>query len=305
LVATIDNGEVRVWRMLSGQLLRTARIASSRLMAGEFSPDGAVLTLRLATGNWRSRTETALFLRINDGAVHSTTRAHDWQFSADGRLIGWHTSPPSSTGWTPPQIFDLVSWSPILASDSLSYWLFGASPPTLVTRSEAGGVLRVWRWSRGQLERIIEVPSVVSSALSPDGARISVVDNKGTIATYRLDDGHREWEYATGISGGIKLAYGAADRTLLAFVPLRSPPAGGSHTVKGTLWLLQADNGAPMAVIGRTIDHALSADRQRVVVATSEILGLTPTIYNLWRLDDGTLLESSPLWPELLPQRWR
>jgi WD40 repeat protein len=316
------SGDVRLWRVADGRLLRTLE-ARGGVVSVAFSPDGATL----ASGSFDSPVQ---LWRVADGRLLRTLEGHTgpvWSlaFSPDGATLA---STGGSSEWSEDNTVRL--WR--VADGSLLRTLeghtggvnsvaFSPDGATLASGSDDTTV-RLWRVADGSLLRALEghTGRVTSVAFSPDGATLASGSWDNTLRLWRVSDGaplralegHKSGVKSVAFSpDGATLASASWDTTLrlwrvsdgallrtleghtesvnsVAFSPDGATLASGAGDGAVRLW--RVSDGALLRTLeghaGGVNSVAFSPDGATLASGSGD------TTVRLWRVSDGTLLRT-------------
>lgn len=183
------DGDVRLWWVADGSLLRTMEGHTASVYSVAFSPDGEML----ASASWD---KTVRLWRVADGSLLDTLEGHTASvnsvaFSPDGTILA-----SASTDGT-VRLWRVADGSPLrmLRGNAICWAVMedvAFSPDGEMLASGAmDGRVRVWRTTDGSLLHILEGHTdwVKGVAFSPNGEMLASGSADGTVRLWRLADG--------------------------------------------------------------------------------------------------------------------
>ncbi|HSH82642.1 MAG TPA: WD40 repeat domain-containing protein [Herpetosiphonaceae bacterium] len=183
LASTDHNGQVQVWNVADGSLVRT--LAGYRVA---YAPDGRVL----ATADNRQ----IHLWQAADGAKLATLSGHgSWvmglAFSPDGTLLASASRDKTVRVW---RVEDGKLLHTMPGHTAYVYTVAWAPDGRLLASSSYDGTVRLWRMPSGELARTITTSGAIvhGVAFSPDGSRLVSAQHDGTLRVWRTGDGTQE-----------------------------------------------------------------------------------------------------------------
>jgi WD40 repeat protein len=272
LLAGLDNQELAVWDLISGQLVfsNTRRAEESRVFFAADKAEvytvessGLVTVYEAATG--RSQTS---FQTLADFAGQVA------YYSEDGWLaVGNRTGQVQV--WDPLERQSLVT---IVAHDGpVQQMAFSGDGERLATLS-VDHQIKVWDWRQSDLRATFtnDVP-VLSLAFAPDGQVVAA----GTASTIRL------WSLATGDLAHV-LPTGADAIQVMAFSPSGQVVVNGGQIADMQVWdVAQGKLAAQLPGVGR--DRLSLAFAPNGDLLLTSVLGKGVTLWNLATLTGNTV----------------
>jgi WD40 repeat protein len=237
---------VRVWRATGRQDVSVLHGHTGAVVDVAFAPGGrrlASLSSKVATGPWAGDEKVRVW-EVDPGATLPVLRGHTSYvypvaYSPDGRWIasgGWDEAVAGKGAHPSLRLWDAATGEPcaVLPHPGIVRTLaFGPAGDWLVTDSDQDGRLRIWDVATGRPRPAIQTrpgATLHAVAVSPDGARIAVLEQGGEGAV---------WDVATGAEV-VRLRMGAGhDSKALAYSPDGQWLAGTSTDQK-TVCLWQA-----------------------------------------------------------------
>ena len=263
LATASDDGYVRLWNPVTGQLVRKLSVVASDVIWGlAFSPDGKLLAT--ASGDGYARLWNPATGKPAGPAIHAANGdtglgVTGVAFSSDGKLLATASGDGYARLWNPatgkpagPAIH--------AAGKDASFRLAFSSDGKLLATASGDGYARLWNPATGQLVgRPLSVPSPAGAdpgvAFSPDGKLLATTGNQ-----------LRLWNPATGQLVGRPLNT-SSESQAVSFSPAGNLLAFGDLGGNVEIWNL---------VTGQTTGQSLSTD--------ADGLAFSP---------DGTLLASA------------
>ncbi len=220
LASGSGDGTVQLWRVESGELVRTLKGHTSSVWSVAFSPDGRLLASGSGNGIvrlWRVGTgKEVQTLEGHTGKVYSVA------FSSGGLLLASGSEDKMVRMWD-VESGKLVR---VLGGHMDSVYSVSFSPDDRLLASGSGdGTVRLWEVENGELMRLLmgHTDSVWSVAFSPDGVLLASGSEDNTIWLWEVETGRlvQKLEELTAWVGSIAfspdgrlLASGSGDGTV-------------------------------------------------------------------------------------------
>ncbi|MEV7738866.1 NB-ARC domain-containing protein [Streptomyces sp. NPDC088921] len=239
LVTGDNNGAVRIWDAVTGQITATFTGHTDPVYAVAISPDGTWLAAGDSYGAvqiWDAATgQITATLTGHVGRVYAVAISPDGTWLATGDSYGAVQIWDAATGQITATLTGHGSGVNAVAISSDGTWL---------ATGDNNGAVRIWDAATGQITATLtgHADRVSAVAIAPDGTWLAIGDNYGAVRIWDAAAdhtpttivGHSGWVSAVAISpDGTWLATSSVDRTVRIWNPLSGDLATTMRTEGG------------------------------------------------------------------------